>query len=68
MHGTNIDVRWFVEQTGLELFFGDPSELFGYDEFDPESILSRAMEFTQGNIAVNVAQSLVLVKSAPSDE
>jgi SAM-dependent methyltransferase len=62
IHGRNVDVAWLVSQTQLELHQGDRAELFGYPEFDPQLVLSRAMEFTQGNIALNVAQALVLRK------
>jgi 2-polyprenyl-3-methyl-5-hydroxy-6-metoxy-1,4-benzoquinol methylase len=61
-HGTNVNIRWLIEKTGLKLFRGETSELFGYPEFDSSSILSRAMEFTQGNVALNVAQAVVLQK------
>jgi SAM-dependent methyltransferase len=62
LHGSNIDVRTFVANTGMELQIGEPSELVGYPEFDPETILSRAMEFVQGDIALNTTQALVLRK------
>ena len=64
-HGRNLDVREFVEASGLELYSGDRSELCGYPEFDPQGILSRAMEFVQGDIALNTAQCLVLRKALP---
>lgn len=69
VHGRNIDVRLFVEDTGLELHKGDRKELCGYREFHPPTILSRATEFVQGHIALNTAQALVLRKrdrTAPS--
>ena len=60
VHGTNIDVRQLVEESGMSLAQGNRSELYGYPEFDPKAVQARAMEFFQGNIAVNVAQTLVL--------
>jgi len=60
--GRNIDVCWLVGQSGLELFEGETSELFGYPDFDPPDILSRGMEFAQGDYAFNVAQAFVLRK------
>jgi hypothetical protein len=60
-----LDVREFVEASGLELYAGDRSEPCGYPEFDPQEILSRAMDFVQGNIALNTAQCLVLIKPLP---
>lgn len=62
VHGRNIDLRSFVAATGLRLLVGDPAELCGYPEFDPQVILSRGTEFVQGNWALNTAQALVLVK------
>lgn len=63
-HGTNIDVRELVEASGLRLVQGEVSELYGYVEFDPVAILSRASEFAQGDLALNVAQAFVLEKVA----
>ena len=60
VHGRNIDVRAFVEDSGLKLHIGERSELCGYPEFDPDAIQSRAMEFVQGDIALNTTQALVL--------
>lgn len=62
IHGSNIDVYWLVRESGLKLCQGKQSELFGFPEFDAQKILSRAMEFMQGNIALNVSQALVLEK------
>ncbi len=39
--GRNVDVRWMVEQSGLTLEHGDPSELHGFPAFDPGRILAR---------------------------
>lgn len=62
VHGTNIDVKAFVDASGLELHLGRPEELCGYPAFDPPAILARAMEFVQGDRAVNTTQALVLRK------
>lgn len=64
VHGTNIDVRQLVEDSGMRLSQGNHSELYGYPEFDPRVIQARAMEFFQGNIALNVAQTLVLTRES----
>jgi SAM-dependent methyltransferase len=62
VHGRNIDLCAFVAASGLRLLVGDPAELCGYPEFDPSVILGRATEFVQGDVALNTAQALVLVK------
>jgi SAM-dependent methyltransferase len=61
-HGRNIDIREFVDWTGLTLEQGDPSQLCGYKEFDPEGLLASADEHIQGNLALNTAQAFVLAK------
>lgn len=40
--GSNIDVRDFVERTGLRLILGEPAELHGYPQFHPAHIRSLA--------------------------
>jgi predicted SAM-dependent methyltransferase len=61
-HGCNIDVKNFVEMTGLELHVGERSQLCGYPEFDPGAILAQAQDCVQGDVALNTAQALVLRK------
>jgi len=61
-YGRNADVRAFVEDSGLELVVGAPEELHGYDEFDPQSILSRLGEFFIGSGYPVCAQACVLEK------
>jgi SAM-dependent methyltransferase len=39
--GTNIDVRAFVEATGLRSIVGEPAELMGYSAFDADAVQSR---------------------------
>jgi hypothetical protein len=38
--------------------------LNGFPEFNPANILSRGQDFAQGNVALNVAQAIVLRKPA----
>ena len=61
-HGRNIDVRQFIEWTGLTLEQGNRSELCGFPEFDAPSVLASADEHIQGDIALNTAQAFVLTK------
>ena len=37
-YGTNLDVRKFVECSGLTLAQGEPAQLNGYPEFDPQQV------------------------------
>ena len=39
--GHNIDARWLVETSGLELVSGNRAELHGFPEFEPERIRAR---------------------------
>ncbi|MFA6044164.1 MAG: class I SAM-dependent methyltransferase [Phycisphaerales bacterium] len=59
-YGTNVPVSMLVESSGLELVSGDRRELYGFPEFDPQSITKRRDEFFVAN---NVcAQCIVLRK------
>lgn len=58
--GTNMDVRWLVECSGLSLVFGKRDELFGFPEFDADKIRARFPEFLHGGVAMS--QCIVLRK------
>lgn len=60
--GTNVDVRWLVEESGLVLEQGDPEELLGFPEFDPRRVLDNLMHYEYGAYIPSVAQALVLSK------
>ena len=60
--GRNVDVRWLVETSGLELEQGDRSELFGYPEFDPKQVMGNLFSYEYGHYYPSLAQALVLVK------
>lgn len=60
--GRNVDVRWLVEMSGLELEQGERSELYGYPEFDPKRIMGNLFTFEYGHYYPGLAQALVLVK------
>lgn len=60
--GRNIDVRWLVEKSGLELVQGERSELLGFPEFDPKRILGQLFSLQYGVFYPAVAQALVLRK------
>jgi 2-polyprenyl-3-methyl-5-hydroxy-6-metoxy-1,4-benzoquinol methylase len=60
--GTNVSIRWLVEQSGMQLVQGDRSELFGYPEFDPYEILGHLDRYLVGRYYPTLAQLLVLRK------
>jgi SAM-dependent methyltransferase len=60
--GTNVDIRWLVESSGLDLVVGDPSELYGYPTFDPRAVLANLYEYFYGASYPALAQALVLEK------
>jgi len=62
--GTNMDVRAFVEATGLRLIEGTPAELVGYAEFDADSIQSRLETFSVTVPYPVLTQCLVVEASA----
>ena len=61
--GWNIDVKDFVDRTGLDLVVGDERELNGYASFDPEYVLAELSEVLYGSYPA-CAQLLVLEKPA----
>lgn len=46
--GCNIDVREFVDASGLDLVVGTAAELFGYPQFSVDSVLSNLDEYLIG--------------------
>lgn len=60
--GRNVDVRWLVETSGLELQQGDRSELYGYPEFDPKRIMGNLFLYEYGHYYPSLAQAVVLGK------
>jgi 2-polyprenyl-3-methyl-5-hydroxy-6-metoxy-1,4-benzoquinol methylase len=46
--GTNASVAWIEELLGYTMVTGDRSELYGYQEFSTDRILSRLEEFAMG--------------------
>lgn len=60
--GTNVPIRWLVEQSGLELVVGKPEELFGYDEFDAARINGLREQVYVGTSWPVMVQALVLRK------
>jgi SAM-dependent methyltransferase len=59
--GTNVDVRRFIDQSGLKLLRGRPAELYGFPEFKADAILARRHEFISDESGSALAQCLVAV-------
>ena len=62
--GTNMSVRKFVEEAGLELVYGEPRELTGYSSFDPDAVQSRLEEFFLRSVYPVLTQTVGLQKLA----
>ncbi len=56
--GTNASIAWIQDLVGLEMVFGDRSELYGYSDFSTERTLSRLDELA---IATGYPQMAQLV-------
>ncbi len=57
-YGRNINVRRFLELADLELVFGDPAELLGFDAFRPDAVVKNARSYLVSR-AQSVAQCVV---------
>jgi SAM-dependent methyltransferase len=60
--GHNVDIRWLVDESKLDLVAGTREELHGFDEFEPDRILSQLGEYIYGSRVPALAQTLVLGK------
>ena len=61
--GRNVDVHSLLQRGGLELKFGNPSELAGFPEFSPELIMRRLSEFMMGVAYPVLTQCVVAGKA-----
>lgn len=59
--GKNISLRWLIEESGMDLIHGDPSELCGCPEFIPLKIVGLQEELLVGSSQAAV-QTLILLK------
>ncbi len=62
-YGINQNVRQMVEESGLRLAQGNPAELYGFPEFDPQRILANLEQYMVGSYPV-LTQCIVLEKPA----
>ncbi len=61
--GTNLDVCQLVKESGLEMVHGDPAELHGFGEFDPQQIVGDIGTYNLSLLYPVASQLLVLQKS-----
>lgn len=61
--GTNLDVCQLVKESGLEMVYGDPAELHGFPEFDPDKIVRNIGDYNLSLLYPVVSQLLVLEKT-----
>jgi 2-polyprenyl-3-methyl-5-hydroxy-6-metoxy-1,4-benzoquinol methylase len=54
--GTNASVAWIDELLGFTMIIGDRTELYGYQEFSTDQILSRLEQFAIGKTYPQLAQ------------
>jgi 2-polyprenyl-3-methyl-5-hydroxy-6-metoxy-1,4-benzoquinol methylase len=54
--GSNASIAWLEELVGYEMVVGERSELYGYPEFSPATILSRLEEFAVSTQYPQMAQ------------
>lgn len=59
-YGKNVSARWLVEQSGLELLVGKPTELYGFPQFSVQTVLGRQSELLVGEGYPAMVQALVL--------
>lgn len=60
--GTNMNIAWLLGQSPFAIETGDRSELFGYDEFVVDRILSSLEQYLIGTCYPVLTQCLVLRK------
>ena len=60
--GCNQNIRWMVELGDWELVTGSPTELFGFDSFQADTIVSNMDKYLIGRYYPAMVQCLVLKK------
>lgn len=60
--GSNISIKHLVETSGLQLEFGDKSELYGFEEFDPERVMELLPDLFIGTGYPTLVQCAVLTR------
>jgi len=60
-YGGNISVKDLIEASGLQLVFGEPSDLCGFAEFSPEAVIRRKDDYLVVNNVMT--QCIVMQKN-----
>lgn len=60
--GTNISMKWLIEESKLTPIAFEPRELCGYPEFDPAQVLAHRHDYLIGRSYPVMIQSVVLRK------
>ena len=60
-YGKNISVKNLIEIAPFKLFFGEPTELYGFETFDRQKIQDNLAQYYQG-LYPALAQCIVLQK------
>jgi SAM-dependent methyltransferase len=63
-YGTNINIKWLLDQAPFVFEQGKTEELFGFDEFNAEAILSKLETYLVGIDYPVLTQCMVLRKAA----
>jgi ubiquinone/menaquinone biosynthesis C-methylase UbiE len=63
--GQNQNIRWMTELENWELVVGNTSELFGFDAFEADAIVSNLDKYLIGRYYPATVQCLVLKKVLP---
>jgi hypothetical protein len=58
--GTNVSPKWIADTLEMDLVEGDPSELFGFERFSTDNVLSHLEDFAIDVHYPQMAQLMVL--------
>jgi hypothetical protein len=64
--GRNQNIRWMIELENLELVGGIREQLFGFESFNTNTILSNLDKYLIGRYYPTIVQCVVLKKNSPS--
>jgi hypothetical protein len=60
--GTNVSIKWLVEQSKMKLVQGDEEELFGFPGFEPRRIIANLDRYYVGQFCPSLVQMVILQK------
>ena len=62
--GSNISIKDLVDSSGLQLYFGEEKELYGYESFDSANIMALLPELLIGTGYPTLVQCVILTRPA----